>query len=76
MPDDSPSFGKLVSTAKDSFAALRELGLLTALLLLFIWPGFIQDRLREAGFVKADLFGFELDLGRQPLRVRRLGFHG
>ena len=62
MPDDPPSFGKLVSVAKDSFAALRELGLLLALALLFLWPSAIQNRLREAGFVKADLFGFELNL--------------
>lgn len=62
MADESRSFGKHVSVAKDSFAALRELSLLLVLVLLFVWPGAIQNRLREAGFVKADLFGFELDL--------------
>jgi hypothetical protein len=54
-----PSSRTRLSAAKETLAVVREIVLVAIVLLLLLWPSFINDRLIEAGFVRGDFWGFE-----------------
>jgi hypothetical protein len=61
-------FDAPVSTAKDALAVLRELIIILVLALLLLWPGAINNRLQGAGFVKANIAGFEWETAQKAVQ--------
>lgn len=61
-------FNNSVATAKDGLSVLRELIIVLVLALLLLWPGAINNRLQGAGFVKANIAGFEWERAQKAVQ--------
>ena len=61
-------FNNSVATAKDGLSMLRELIIVLVLALLLLWPGAINNRLQGAGFVKANIAGFEWESAQKAVQ--------
>ncbi len=59
MESSERPFDRFVSATKDSLGIVRELVLIAVLLLLLLAPAAVSKRLTDAGFVKANIAGFE-----------------